>query len=897
MCTSENWPDASGTTHEEGLTHMGDIRRMLEPRTVALVGASDQEQSTGRNVLQNLIAANGNERIIFPVNPAHKQILELECFPNIAAIPRAIDLVVVVSPASTVAPIVEECGSIGVGGVIVISGGFADAGEEGAKREKEIMEIARRHSLRVMGPNSLGLIRPHIGLNATPLKSSPDRGNIAFISQSGAFGRALLDWGMDVQIGFSMFASLGSMIDIDFGELIDFLGYDPHTRSIMLYIEDEIGDIKKFVSAARGFARNKPIVVLKPPRPNGSAMHAMSHTGQMATHDKIYDAVFKRVGVVRVKSAADLFNTASALDARHMPKGPKLMIITNASGVGVMATNTLNEIGGRLAVCSKENEDKFRASLPPFWEPGNPIDVLRDATVERYEKVVRICLEDPNVDGILVMFTAQGASEPDEVAHAIARLAHQAWKPIITAWVGGGLVQEARRIFVENNVPTYATPEEAVRTYFYMYSYERNLELMHETPSDLSVDQSPPKNNLKTLIRRIAASGRSVLTEEESKRFLINYGIPTIKTYVAQSPEQALSAARTLGYPLVIKIVSPDITYKSDVGGVITGITSDDELRSEYERLLKRVAEARPEATIDGVTVQKLLEGIDYEVILGSKKDRDFGSVIMFGMGGTSVQIFQDFALALPPLNQTLARRLMEETKAYRLLKGYRGKKPADLTKLEQIVVSFSNLITDFPEIAEVDINPIAVTDGVAYALDARIVIDKACLDYTSSYPHLIITPYPTRYIMTWRMTDGTEVLLRPIKPEDEPMEHEMLMSLSEKTMRERFFQAIKHITHEMHIRFCNIDYDREMAIVAEMREGEKRRMIGIGRLIIEPDGKRGEFAVVVQDDFHGKGLGYKLVDMMIGIAQEKGLEEVYALVQSDNTRMLNVCRKLGCSV
>ncbi|HUJ88863.1 MAG TPA: bifunctional acetate--CoA ligase family protein/GNAT family N-acetyltransferase [Syntrophorhabdales bacterium] len=876
---------------------MADLRRMLDPQTVALVGASERERSTGRKLLQNLMATNGRDRVIFPVNPNKKAILNLECFPNISAIPRRIDLAVIVSPAPTVPAVLEECGNIGVGGVLIVSGGFREAGPEGEKLEKDVAEIGKRHALRILGPNSLGLVRPHIGLNATPLKTNPDKGNIAFISQSGAFGRALLDWGMDVHIGFSMFASLGSMIDIDFGDLIDFLGYDPHTRSIMLYIEEEIGNVKKFVSAARGFARNKPIVVLKPPRPNVKMNQALSHTGQMVTHERVYDAVFKRVGVVKVKSAADLFNTAGVLDARHLPKGPRLMIITNAVGVGVMATNALNEIGGRLATCSEENEDKFRASMPPFWKPANPIDAMRDADVERYERILRICLADPGIDGILVIFTAQGAAEPDELARAVVRLAHEAWKPTITTWVGGGGVQEARKIFLENNIPTYATPEEAVRTYFYMYSYERNLEVMYETPSDLPVDQSPPKNNLKTLIRRIAASGRIVLTEEESKRFLINYGIPTTKTYVAHSPEQAVGAASTLGYPLVLKIASPDITYKSDVGGVITGITSEEELRAEYDRLLTRVAENCPEAKIAGITVQKMIEKIDYEVILGAKKDEDFGSVVLFGMGGTSVQIFQDFAVALPPLNQTLARRLMEETKAYRLLKGYRGKKPADLKQLEQIIVSFSNLIIDFPEIAEVDINPIAVTDGRASALDARIVIDKNCINYTSAYPNLIITPYPTKYIMSWRMMDGTEVLLRPIKPEDEPMEHEMLISLSEKTMRERFFQAIKHITHEMHIRFCNIDYDREMAIVAELREGEKRRIIGIGRLIIEPDGKSGEFAVVVQDDFHGKGLGYKLVDMMIGIAQEKALEEVYALVQSDNTRMLSVCRKLGCSI
>lgn len=876
---------------------MGDLKKMFDPAAVALIGATDREGTPGRALLENLIPLKERGRAVFPVNPNHERVLDLDCFASISDVPRAPDLALVVTPAPTVPGLIEECGRLGVAGAMIYSEGFKEAGPEGEKIQNEVVALGKKNGVRILGPNSLGFMRPHLGLNMTPLSTGPDKGNIAFISQSGAFGRALLDWGMDMHIGFSMYASLGSMCDIDFGELIDFLGYDPHTRSIMLYIEDEVGDVKKFASAARGFARNKPIVVLKPPRIPLGKNDALSHTGQMANHERVYDAVFKRVGVVRVKSAADLFNAASVLDARHLPKGPRLMIVTNAGGVGVMAHNALCEMGGKVANLTEENAAKLKSSMPFQRDVTNPIDLSRSADVDQYERVVRICLNDPGVDGVLVIFTAQGIGRPHEVAQAMGQLARDAWKPIITTWMGGGDVREAREVFLQNNIPTYATPEEAVRTYLYMYSYERNLELMYETPSDLSVDQAPPKNNLKTFIKRAVASNRIVLTEEESKRFLINYGIPTIKTSMTHTPEQAVTAAAAIGYPLVLKIASPDITYKSDVGGVVTGINSEGELRSEYERMIQRVKENAPNAQIAGVTVQKMLERIDYEVILGAKKDEDFGSVILFGMGGTAVQIFQDFAIGLPPLNQTLARRLIEETKAYRLLRGYRGKQPADLAKLEQIIVSFSNMIIDFPEIREVDINPIAVTNGTTYALDARIVIDKGCLDHTTQYPHLIITPYPTKYIMTWKMNDGTEVLLRPIRPEDEPAEHEMLMSLSEKTLRERFFQAIKHITHEMHVRFCNIDYDREMAIVAELRQGEKRRIIGIGRLIIEPDSKKAEFAVVVHDDFHGKGLGYKLVDMMIGIAQEKGLEETYALVQSDNTKMLAVCRKLGCSI
>lgn len=875
---------------------MGDIRKMFDPKTVALIGASDKERSAGRTILENLSLSQGRE--VYPVNPQRKRLFNgVPCYASISQVPRPVDLAIIVTPAQTVPSLVEECGKMKVECLIITSAGFREAGPEGEDLEKRVVELQKQYRMRILGPNCLGFIRPNLDLNTTPLEGNPTKGNIAFISQSGAFGRALLYWGINAHMGFSMFVSLGSMIDIDFGEMIDFLGYDPHTRSIMIYMEESVGDVKKFMSAARGFARNKPIVVLRPPRLTEGAMPAWTHTGQMATSDRVYDAVLKRVGVVRVEATADLFNAAGVLYSKHLPKGPKLAIITNAAGVGTIATHALSRRGGALAKLSEESFTALRSSFPPYWKEGNPVDLLRDADVERYVKAIEVCLDDPGVDGILVVFTPQDAAKPDALAHAVMKVAKQAWKPIVTTWMGGKDVESGREIFLEGNIPTYGTPEEAVKTYLYMYSYERNLELLYETPADLPVDQAPPKNSLKALIRRAVAAERVLLTEDEAKRFLNNYGIPTNKTYLVQNVEQAVNIARAMGYPVVLKIASPDITYKSDVGGVVTGINLEAELREEYEKLIKRVERNCPGARLVGVTVQKMLDKIDYELILGAKKDEDFGSVIIFGMGGMRVEIFNDFSIGLPPLNQTLSRRLMEETKVHRLLQGYRGKPPADLKQLEQIIVSFSNLIVDFPEILEVDINPIAVESGKASALDAKIVIDKNCLNHRALYPHLVLTPYPTKYIMQWRLTDGTEVLLRPIKPEDEPLEHEMLMSLSEETLRERFFQAIKLITHEMHIRFCNIDYDREMAIVAETKNGERRRIIGIGRLIVEPDAMRGEFAVVVHDDFHGKGLGYKLVDMMVGIAQEKGLEECYAFVQADNNRMINVCRKLGCGI
>jgi len=866
-------------------------RRMLNPKTVALIGASEEEGSVGRAILGNLLLSKN--RKIFPVNPNRATVLGIRSYPDLSRVPEQVDLAVIATPARIVPDMVEQCGKVGVPGAVIISAGFKEIGEEGRRLEDQIREIRKKYGMRIIGPNCVGIIRPNVDLNASFLKARPERGNIAFISQSGALGSAILDWAVNARIGFSMFASLGSMIDVDFGDLIDFLGDDPDTRSIMIYMEG-VGNAKKFMSAARGFARTKPIIIVKPGRYAESAKAALSHTGAMASDDEVYDAAFKRAGVVRVKEVSDLFNSATVLDSKNLPHGRRLGIVTNAGGPGVMATDELIELGGQLAKLSDESIRQLNSALPPYWSRGNPIDVLGDAGIDRYVTALNVCLNDPEVDGVLVAYTPQGAASPADLARSIAEIAKNAWKPIITAWMGGEGVREARAVFAESSIPTYETPEDAVKTYMYMYRYGRNLELLYETPAELSVDQAPPKSNLKALVARLAKEGTTTVSEKDSKRFLSNYGIPTTKPYSAHNVEAAIRLADEIGYPVVLKIASPEITHKTDVGGVVTGIDSDKRLKSEYEAMMQRVKASHPHTKILDVTVQKMIEKIDYEVILGARKDRDFGSVILFGMGGTGAEVFRDFSIGLPPLNQTLARRLMEDTKVHRMLQGFRGKPAADMTQLEEIIVRFSNLIVDFPEIAEVDVNPLAISGGKTYALDARIVIDKNALARPSPYSHLVITPYPTRYVTPWRMSDGMEVLLRPIRPEDEPLEYEMLSTLSEETLRGRFFQVIKNIGHEMLIRYCNIDYDREMAIVAEVRQGEKKRIIGIGRLIVEPDFKKGEFAVVVHDDYQRKGLGYKLVDMVIGIGQEKGLEKIYGLVLTDNRAMLRICDELG---
>lgn len=869
----------------------GDIKRMFNPKTVALIGATDKEGSIGGTVMKNLLRSK--DRKVFAVNPNRKTVMGLECFQNLSNISEEIDLAVIATPAQMVPQSLMDCAKTSIQGVVILSAGFKEIGEEGKLLEDQISEIRKAHGMRIVGPNCLGIIRPTIGLNASFLDVHPNAGNIAFISQSGALGTAILDWAITAHIGFSMFASLGSMLDIDFGDLIDFLGDDPYTRSILIYMEG-VGNARKFMSAARGFARNKPIIILKPGRFTESAKAALSHTGSMAGDDQVYDAAFKRAGVVRIDGTGDLFNTAEVLDSRHLPKGRRLAIVTNAGGVGVMATDAVIGLGGQLAVLSENTIASLDKILPSFWSRDNPVDVLGDATVERYTESMNLCIHDPGVDAILMIYTPQGPADPIELAKATAILAEKAGKPIIATWMGGKTIEEAKEVLIHNNIPTYGTPEEAVKTYLYMYKYGRNLELLYETPADLPVDQAPPKNNLKALIKKTVKEGRTILSEVESKRFLNAYGIPITKTYTATTVNEAVDIANTTGYPLVIKILSPDITHKTDIGGVVVDIDSEEALRKEFATMMENVKKKAPDAEITGITVQKMLKKIDYELILGAKKDNDFGSVIVFGLGGIGTEIMKSIGIGLPPLNQTLARRLIEDSGLYNMLQGYRGKTPADMRLLEQTIVSFSNLIVDFPEIAEMDINPIGISQGKPYALDARIIIDAANVEHPIQYQHLMMTPYPTRYIMPWRLSDRQEVTLRPIRPEDEPLEHEMLTTLSEQSMKERFFQPIVGISHDMLVRFCNIDYDREMAIVAELTTGNKKIIIGIGRLVVESDTKNAEFAVLVHDNYQRKGLGYKLMDVLIGIAQDKNLNSIYGIVLSDNKKMLKATRKLG---
>ncbi|PKN69483.1 MAG: acetyl-CoA synthetase [Deltaproteobacteria bacterium HGW-Deltaproteobacteria-10] len=871
---------------------MGDIFRMLNPQTVALIGATDKNRSFGNALLHNL---SSNDHIKFyPVNNRQSFIADLPCCKSILDVPEHIDLAVIVIPAAEVPQAVEDCGKAGVDGVIIVSAGFSETGSEGLKSERRIQEIGRKYNMRLIGPGSLGFMRTHTGLNATTLRNHAPLGNIAFIAHTGNFPRTLFDWVISEHIGLSIIASLGSAVDVDFGSIIDFLGSDPQTKSIILYMENEIGDVKRFISAARAFARSKPIVVLKPRALESDYQEHFTHTGMMADVEDVFNAVFRRVGMVRVWEAKDLLTTAAVLCSRNLPKGPSLAVITNSGGMGTMAANRLINSGGKLAELSSDTMKKLENIMPDYWRRGNPVNVMRDAEVERYIGVLSACLEDKCVDGVLVVYTPQDAAGSNDLAQAIIPVVKKAGKTVITAWLGGNSVKEGRELLAREDIPAYETSEDAIRAYMYMYNYEKNILLVNETPAQLSIDESPPTNNLKTMIRKICRLKKPVLTDDEAVRFLSNYGIPTVKSHLTVNVDDALKYADEIGYPVVLKISSPEILFRHDVGGIAIGINTPATLREEYGKILDRVKQNAPAASIRGVIVQKMIAMIDYELILGAKKDKTFGSVIMFGHGGVGVELFKDISVAIPPLNQTLARRLIEETNVYKMLQGYRGKPPADFRQLEELIVSFSNLVMDFPEIMEMDINPIGVVQGKAIVLDAKIVMDKCCLDAPGTYSHLVITPYPTRYVTNWRLTDGTDVVLRPIKPEDEPLEHEMFRTLSEETIRGRYYQTIKNITHMMHVRSCNIDYDREMAIVAEVKENGERRIIGIGSFAVEVDMTRCEFAIIVHDNYQGKGLAYKLLDYLIGIAQDKGLKEFFGYIEANNMKMQKLCEKLG---
>jgi acetyltransferase len=701
-----------------------------------------------------------------------------------------------------------------------------------------------------------------------------------------------LDWAEEAQVGFSAVVSTGPVLDVDLGDLIDYFGIDAQTRSIVLYVES-IKKGRKFMSAARSFARAKPIMLVKAGRFKESIGAALSHSGSLGGEDAVYDAAFRRAGIVRVEAISDLFNCAKTLAMQPNPAGPNLTIITNAGGPAIMATDRLIARGGKLSQLSNETVQALKSVLPSYCSIANPVDIYEEATPTRFRNVMEICLKDPNSNGFLIMYTPQGATSPVALAKIIVDLAKQIKKPILTSLMSeDNRCRKARRILQGNGIPSFTAPEETVSTFMYMYNYTRNLELLYQTPEELPVEQ-PNLTFLKGILRRAFREGRKVLSLPESMRFLEAYKIPTVKTLVARTPKEASALSSELGYPVVLKALSPQISHKSKIGGVILNVCSSSETKTLFGEIANRVKNYSSTADFQGVTIQPLIREKEHEMILGSKKDTQFGPIIIFGMGGTATELFKDVSIGFPPLNQTLARRLIEDTAIYKHASSIGH--PLNVKLLEEILVKFSQLVTDFPEIKELDVNPLIVNENSAVAVDARIVIewDRMMREVAEHHDTRLIASYPKKYVTARRLKNETQVLLRPIKPEDEKRFNEFLKSLSLETMRFRFFEIIKEMSHETLTRYCNLDYDREIAIVAALQKSNKP-IIGAVRLIIEPGGKSGEFAVLVGDKWQGLGLGSRLMDLLVEVGKDMRVDKICGYVSANNYKMLRMCNKKG---
>lgn len=863
---------------------------IFSPKTVAVIGASNDDGSVGYSLMANLLG-HGFEGTVYPVNPKRESVQGVHAYASISDVPRKVDLAVVATPARTVPGVVEECGRAGVKGLVVISAGFKETGEEGLVLEREVENIIKKYRMRLVGPNCLGVINPRLKLNASFAIKMPKEGNIAFISQSGALCSSVIDWAESRNIGFSYFISVGSMLDVDFGDLIDFFGYDPKTRSIVIYMES-IKNAKKFMSAASGFARQKPIIIVKSGRFAEGRKAVLSHTGAIAGLDEVYSAAFKRAGIVRVTEVSDLFEVAEKLAMGPLPKGPQIGIVTNAGGPGVMATDKIIEMGGEIASISEETIKKLDQLLPASWSRGNPIDVLGDARAREYEAAIEASLKEDGIENLVVILTPQAGIEPMDIAKSVVSKWEGSHKPITACFMGGKTIEDATVFLRQNRVPTYPTPEKAIKPLLYGYEYVHNLTLLHETPEEITADISPDREKTRKIIREHYESGQLALSERQSKEFIREYGIPTTDMIFAETKEAAVSAAEKIGYPVVLKIESPDVLHKTDAGGVILSIISQRQVEEAFDNIMDNVRKYKSDARVDGVTVSKMIGSRGFEVLLGAKRDEVFGEVIVFGAGGTLVEVLSDKGIGLPPLNQTLAKRMMEETKSYRLLKnGSRDRPPANIREIEKTIVHFSQMLVENPQIKEVDINPLLATPEFVVALDARIILDEK--KDVKPQSHLCITPYPTDLIECWTAKTGEQIILRPIRAEDEPRMKDLFNSLSEKTIIYRFFRPIKEMTHKMLIRYCHNDYDREIAIVAE-KEGT---LLGVGRLMLDPGDYTAEFAVVVTDSWQNKGLGTKLVSKIIDIARKKDLEKVYATVIKENQAMSHVAQKLGFKV
>ncbi|WNG24071.1 bifunctional acetate--CoA ligase family protein/GNAT family N-acetyltransferase [Cystobacter fuscus] len=884
-----NRPPPSDPSYD--LLHQRDrhpLDALFAPRSVAVIGASEKPGSVGRTLLWNLISSPFGGTV-YPINPKRKNVLGITAWPSLRALPEPVELAVIATPAATVPDVMRECAEVGVKNALIISAGFKEVGGEGARLEQEVLELARRARIRVLGPNCLGVMRPPNGLNATFAGSVARSGNVAFISQSGALLTAILDWSQREAVGFSAIVSLGSMMDVGWGDIIDYLGDDPRTRSILIYMES-VGDARSFLSAARAVALHKPIIVIKAGRTAQAAAAAASHTGSLVGSDEVLSAAFRRAGVLRVDSIADLFYMAEVLARQPRPDGRRLTVLTNAGGPGVLATDALVMGGGELARLSDTTREQLTTFLPPAWSHGNPVDILGDADPERYARALKVTGADENSDGLLVILTPQDMTKPKETAELLKPYARMG-KPIIASWMGGAEVSAGERILNDAGIPTFGYPDTAARIFNYMWRYSYNLAGLYETP--VLTEETERREEAEALIREARRAGRTMLTEYESKRLLATYGIPTVETRLASSADEAVREARALGFPVVVKLNSQHVTHKTDVGGVRLDLRTEDAVREAFDGIRQKLEELGQPDAFQGVTVQPMVKLDGYELILGSGLDAQFGPVLLFGTGGTLVEVFRDRALGLPPLNTTLARRMMEQTRIHEALRGVRGRKPVDLAALQKLMVRFSHLVVEQRLIKEVDINPLLVSEERMIALDARVVLHGPEVT-EAELPPLAILPYPQRYVDRWRANDGEELHIRPIRPEDEPKMVEFHHTLSEQSVFLRYAGMMKldqRVAHERLARICFIDYGREMALLATRADGT---VLGVGRLTRLPGTEAAEFALLISDVVQRQGLGTEMLQRLVTVGRDWGLRYIVADILSRNGAMQHVCRRLG---
>jgi len=867
-----------------------NLDKLFHPQSVALIGASDREKSLGNIVMRNLMAG-GFAGPVLPVNPKYRTINGVYAYQAINDLPLVPDLAVICTPAATVPQIITELGIKGTRAVVVISSGFHENTSD-HELEKQMLEAASKHSLRILGPNCVGLLIPRLGLNASFVHTGSLDGNIAVISQSGAICTAILDWAKSREIGFSSFISLGNSSDIDFADLLDYLAVDSHTSGILLYIES-IKEARKFMSAARAASRNKNIIVIKSGRIAEGARAAASHTGALAADDDVFDAAIRRAGMLRVYTIQNLFDAVETLAHAKIIKGNRLAILTNGGGIGVLATDYLIRSGGKLAELSEETTTALDRCLPPAWSHGNPVDIIGDSDAERYVNALSILLKDDSCDAILVMLVPVAVIDNREVAKRVADLIRQSSKPVLTCWMGAETVADGRRLLEQAGIMNFETPESAIRAFLQIVEYDRNQQSLMEVPPTIPENIRPDKEKVRSIINRVLKDGRTALTEPESKQVLAAYDIPVVETRIATTVEEILQYADELGYPVAIKILSKDITHKSDLGGVLLDIQTPYILRAAAEGMLVHIRQLLPDAQIDGFTVQKMVHRPGaYELILGLNNDPVFGPVILFGEGGTPVEVIKDRAVALPPLNMNLARYIIERTRIFRELRGYRNVPAVDMTALQLVLVKISQLIVVHAELEEIDINPVLADSKGVLAVDARMVITPS---NKAPSARLAICPYPQELEEHIQLANGMQLLLRPIKPEDEPAHHYFLTHTDPKDIYFRFFRSVSNLSHSQMARFTQIDYDREMAFIASRKnEQGENETIGVVRAVSYADDREAEFAIIVRSDMQNLGIGNKLMQKIIDYIRARGIKRLTGQTLLMNIAMQNLARKLG---